>query len=173
MLERNHDLWKGSLAHFYAESGSSAGVYLDAMAAEGWHYTVSYNRWTGPLERTAQALPPPAWKESSEAHHALLRNQPEGRIAPQLYAARRWQDGPFERHGFIAFHDAQTDSARVGERHRLKGEKEQLFGEVLNGLDLHRPPRSALRSNQAYYLIAALAYNLMIAIKLLDLPDDC
>jgi len=27
---------------------SSAGVFLNALAAEGWHYTVSYNKWTGP-----------------------------------------------------------------------------------------------------------------------------
>ena len=67
----------------------------------------------------------------------------------------------------------QNDAALVGQRHHLKGEKEQLFSEVLNGLDLHRPPCSSLRANQVYYLIAALAYGLMIAIKVLDLSDDC
>ena len=60
----------------------------------------------------------------------------------------------------------------MGERHQLKGEKEQLFSEVLNGLDLHRPPCSALRANQVYYLLAALAYDLMVAIKLLVLKDE-
>lgn len=173
MLKRNRALWKGKPAHFYADSGSSAGVYLNAIAAEGWHYTVSYNKWTGPLERTAQALPALAWKQSGDTQHALLRHQPEGRSGPQLFAASRRRDGWFDRYGFIACDDAQTDAARVGERHHLKGEKEQLFSEVLNGLDLHRPPCSALRANQVYYLIAALAYDLMVAIKLLDLNDDC
>lgn len=78
----------------------------------------------------------------------------------------------FESYGFIACDARQTDAALVGERHHLKGEKEQLFGEVLSGLDLHRPPCSALMANQIYYLIAALAYNLMVAIKLLDLTDE-
>jgi len=173
MFERNRSLWKGLNAHFYADSGSSAGVYLNAIAAEGWHYTVSYNKWTGPLERTAQALPALAWKANGPAHHALLRHQPEGRGAPQLFAASRRRDGLFDRYGFIACDDGQTDAARLGERHHLKGAKEQLFSEVLNGLDLHRPPCSALRANQIYYLIAALAYDLMVAIKLLDLNDDC
>lgn len=173
MLERNRALWKGKPAHFYADSGSSAGVYLNAIAAEGWHYTVSYNKWTGPLERTAQALPALAWKQSGDTQHALLRHQPEGRSGPQLFAASRRRDGLFDRYGFIACDDGQSDAARVGERHHLKGEKEQLFSEVLNGLDLHRPPCSALRANQVYYLIAALAYDLMVAIKLLDLNDDC
>jgi hypothetical protein len=85
----------------------------------------------------------------------------------------RRRDGLFDRYGFIACDEGQTDAARAGERHYLKGEKEQLFSEVLNGLDLHRPPCSALIANQIYYLIAALAYDLMVAIKLLDLNDDC
>lgn len=173
MLERNRSLWKGMKAHFYADSGSSAGHYLNAIAAESWHYTVSYNRWTGPLERTAQELPPLAWQESGAARHAFLRHQPEGRKSPQLFAVSRRRDGLFDRYGFIACDDGQTDAARVGERHHLKGEKEQLFSEVLSGLDLHRPPCSALIANQVYYLIAALAYDLLVAIKLLDLNDDC
>lgn len=173
MLERNRDLWQGKPSHFYADSGSSAGRYLNAISAESWHYTVSYNQWTGPLERTAQALPASAWQATGSAHHAFLRHQPEGRNASQLFAVSRRRDGLFDTYGFIACDQGQTDAAGVGERHHLKGEKEQLFSEVLNGLDLHRPPCSALIANQIYYLVAALAYDLMIAIKLLDLSDDC
>jgi hypothetical protein len=58
---------------------------LNAIAAEGWHYTVSYNKWTGPLERTAQALPALAWKEYDEARHAFLRHQPEGRSGARQF----------------------------------------------------------------------------------------
>ena len=173
MLERNRSLWRGQAAHFYADSGSSAGHYLEAIAAEGWHYTVSYNKWTGPLERQAAALPARAWKESGGEHHAFFRHQPEGRSTPQLYAVARRRDGLFDTCGFIACDDGQSDAALVGQRHHLKGGKEQLFSEVLNGLDLHRPPCLALIANQVYYLIAALAYDLMVAIKLLDLNDDC
>src|ERR1051326_4241167 len=172
MLERNRSLWKGQPAHFYADSGSSAGAYLDAIADEGWHYTVSYNKWTSPLERKALELPALAWKRTGEEDHALLRHQPEGRKAPQLFAAVKWQDDLFERFGFIACDEAQTNAARVFERHHLKGAKEQLFKEVLSGLDLHRPPCLALLANQIYYLIGGLAYNLMMAIKVLDLKDE-
>jgi hypothetical protein len=173
MMERNRGLWQGVAAHFYADSGSSAGHYLNAIAAEGWHYTVSYNKWTGPLERTAQSLPALAWKRNGQAHHAFLRHQPEGRNGPQKFAVSRRRDGLFDTYGFIACDEGQSDGALVGERHHLKGEKEQLFSEVLSGLDLHHPPCSALRANQIYYLIAALAYDLMVAIKLLDLTDEC
>ena len=173
MLERNRGLWQGVPAHFYADSGSSAGNYLNAIAAQGWHYTVSYNKWTGPLERTAQALPALAWKPGGTAHHAFLRHQPEGRNTPQKFAVSRRREGLFDTYGFIACDDGQADAGLVGERHHLKGEKEQLFSEVLSGLDLHHPPCSALMANQIYYLIAALAYDLMVAIKLLDLNDDC
>jgi hypothetical protein len=175
MLERNRPLWEGAPAHFYADSGSSAGVHLNAIAAEGWHYTVSYNKWTGPLERAAQGLPAGAWKPNGDTHHAFLRHQPEGRSAPQLFAVKRWRPSGelMERYGFIACDDAQDDAVLAGERHQLKGCKEQLFGEVLGGLDLHHPPCAALIANQIYYLVAALAYDLMAAIRLLDLGDDC
>ena len=173
MLERNRSLWQGRAAHFYADSGSSAGKYLNAIAAEGWHYTVSYNKWTGPLERTARTLPATAWKQSGEEHHAFLSHQPEGCAAPHRFAAVRRPVDLFETYGFIACDEQQTDAALTAERHHLKGGKEQLFDEVLNGMDLHHPPCSALRANQVYYLIAALAYDLMVAIKLVDLNDEC
>lgn len=173
MLERNRSLWKGCAAHFYADSGSSAGKYLNAIAAEGWHYTVSYNKWTGPLERTARELPATAWKQTGEDHHAFLSHQPEGCAAAHRFATVRRQTDLFETYGFIACDNHQSDAALTGERHHLKGGKEQLFDEVLNGMDLHRPPCSALIANQIYYLIAALAYDLMVAIKLVDLNDEC
>ncbi|MGD0814302.1 MAG: hypothetical protein ABSA83_11915 [Verrucomicrobiota bacterium] len=122
MLERNRALWQGMGAHFYADSGSSEGVYLDAIAAEGWHYAVSYNKWTGPLERTAQELPSNAWQPDGQSHHAFLRHQPEGRGAAQKFAVSRRRDGLFDRYGFIACDESQSDAALTGQRHRLKGE---------------------------------------------------
>jgi hypothetical protein len=172
MLERNRALWKNQPAHFYADSGSSAGKYLDAIAAEGWHYTVSYNKWTGPLERKAQELPVSVWQRTGQEDHTLFRHQPEGRNEPQLFAVARRREGLFDQFGFVACDASQTRAGMVFERHHLKGGKEQLFKEVLSGLDLHRPPCSALRANQIYYLIAALAYDLMVAIKILDLTDE-
>jgi len=173
MLARNRALWQGHAAHFYADSGSSAGQYLNALAAEGWHYTVSYNKWTGPLERTAKALPATAWTAQGDAQHAFLNHQPEGCAAAHRFAVVKRKEDLFETYGFIACDQKQTDAALTGERHRLKGGKEQLFSEVLSGMDLHHPPCSALRANEIYYLIAALAYNLMAAVRVLDLNDDC
>ncbi|MFA6564708.1 MAG: hypothetical protein WCV00_22570 [Verrucomicrobiia bacterium] len=83
-----------------------AGPYLDAIKAEGWHCTVSYNK---------------------------------GRAAGTAGG-----DGRFERLGFIACDEDQSDIVRVGKRHHLKGEKEQLFSEVLNGLD----PRTGRRARR-------------------------
>ncbi len=50
---------------------------------------------------------------------------------------------------------------------------EQLFGESLNGLDRHRPSSLARVANQNFSPIAALAHDLMVAIKRLDLNNDC
>jgi hypothetical protein len=57
MLDSTRPLWAGKPAHFWADSGSSAGVYLNKLNAENLAYSISYNKWTGPLERTAVELP--------------------------------------------------------------------------------------------------------------------
>ncbi len=66
-----------------------------------------------------------------------------------------------------------SGAAAVFARHKLKGEKENLLKEVLRGLDLHHPPCAELNANRMFYAVGALAYNLLMAIKLLHLPDDC
>jgi len=173
MLARNRALWRGHAAHFYADSGSSAGGHLAALAQEGFHYTVSYNKWTGPLERLAEGLPDRAWTPGAGEEYALGLHTPGGLAAAHRFAIARRRDELLVRYGFVACDAGQTDAANVFTRHRLKGEKEQGFSEVLSGLDLHHPPCAALRANQVYYLIAALAYDLMVAVKVLDLNDEC
>jgi hypothetical protein len=48
-----------------------------------------------------------------------------------------------------------------------------MFKEVLRGLDLHHPPCESLTANRMFYALGALAYNLMKAVQLLCLPDEC
>ena len=172
MLERNRRFWEGKDAHFYADSASSCGEYLEGIAAEGWHYTVSYNKWPEPLERLAEGLPQWAWKEKGGKYYSFIRHQPSGCKSPKLYAVKRWRDGLFYEYSFIACDDRQTDAVMVNERHALKGEKERLFSDLLSDLDLHRPPCLALIANQIYYLVGAMAYNLLVGVKLMYLGDE-
>src|SRR6202034_3670357 len=58
------------------------------------------------------------------------------------------------------------------ERHRLKGDKERAFSELLSDLDLHHPPCHSLVANNAYYLLGALAYNVLQALKVIYLPPE-
>lgn len=185
-LDHNQSFWQGRPAYFYADSGSSAGEYLNALNAQEFAYSVSYNKWTSPLERKAGELPPSAWtplRESDWAdgskvqeQYAFAKHQPEGCSQAQLFAICRWktQQEMFWRYGFVACENERAGSAQtVFERHHLKGDKERLFSEVLSGLDLHHPPCEQLIANQVFYTLGALAYNLLQALKLLHLPDDC
>ncbi len=180
LLEANRSLWRQRRVHAYADSGSSAGLYLEAIANEAtkagasqWHYTVSYNNWISPLEKKAQELPASAWQRVGEEEFGFLRHQPEGCEQPKLFACVRRKSDLLWQHGFVACDEAQEHAPRVLERHHLKGDKERLFSEVLSGLDLHHPPCLNLRANQMFYALASVAYNLLQAIKLLELPDDC
>lgn len=186
MLQRHRHFWKERPCDFLADSGSSSAQQLQGIAQAGFtHWSVSYNKWTTVPERTATALPENAWSAPSHApwrngvevseQRAGIRHTPEGSSFTFPLAAARWKkDGEmFWRYAFVAHDENRTDPAAIMARHRLKGGKEQLFKEVLRGLDLHHPPCESLTANRMFYALAALAYNLMKAVQLLCLPDAC
>jgi hypothetical protein len=186
LLERHRHFWKERACDFLADSGSSSAEYLQAINAAGFtHWSVSYNKWTTVPERTAAALPENAWQSARQTtwrdgtevteQHAGIRHTPQDSEFTFPLAVARWkkEDEMFWRYAFVAHEAGRSDAEAVMARHRLKGGKEQLFKEVLRGLDLHHPPCECLRANRMFYAIAALAYNLMKAVQLLCLPDEC
>lgn len=186
MLQRNRTLWAEGESDFLADSGSSAAKYLRAISETGFtRWSVSYNKWVTVLERTAQEQPASVWGPARSSQwrdgstiteqHCLIRHTPEGQERTFDFATVRFRsEGEmFWRYRFVAYEGVRSDAAQVFARHKLKGEKEQLFKEVLRGLDLHHPPCAELNANGMFYAIAALAYNLLVAVKLLCLPDEC
>lgn len=59
----------------------------------------------------------------------------------------------------------------VFERHHLKGAKEHGFHQLLGHMDLHHPPCLSNEANAFYYGLGALAFNLLMAVKVLLLDD--
>lgn len=186
MLERQKDLWAGRESDFLADSGSSSAAQLQAIDRAGFtHWSVSYNKWTSGPERTAGALADPHWTPAAQTRwrdgtevteqHAGIRHTPaESEFTFPLAVARWKKEGEmFWRYAFVAHEARRTDAAAIMTRHRLKGGKEQLFKEVLRGLDLHHPPCESLVANRMFYALGALAYNLMKAVQLLCLPEEC
>lgn len=186
MLERNQPLWAQGESDFLADSGSSASKYLKAISAAGFtHWSVSYNKWTSALERTAADQPQAAWSAPVQSiwrdgspiteQHCLIRHTPAESQDTFVFAAVRFRkEGEmFWNYRFLAFEGKRPDAAAIFARHKLKGEKEQLLKEVLRGLDLHHPPCAELQANAMFYAIAALAYNLLVTVKLLCLPEEC
>jgi hypothetical protein len=186
MLQAHHDLWKGRPCDFLADSASSSTEQLKSIDQAGFtHWSVSYNKWTTVPERTAAALPQNVWSPAQQTRwrngveiteqHAGIRHTVEGSDFTMTLAVARWKKDAelFWRYAFVAHDAGRSDAGAVMARHRLKGGKEQLFKEVLRGLDLHHPPCESLTANRMFYAIAALAYNLMKGVQLLCLPDDC
>lgn len=186
MLERNRSLWAKQPSDFLADSGSSAAKYLQGISRAGFsHWSVSYNKWTAVLERTAAAQPEAVWSAAQPAkwrdgsaiteQHCLIRHTPEESTQTFVFAAVRFrrEDEMFWNYRFVACEGSERQAPAIFARHKLKGEKEQLLKEVLRGLDLHHPPCAELNANGMFYAIAALSYNLMVAVKVLCLPEEC
>ena len=181
LLQEHRHRWDKRPSYFYADSGSSAGKYLNRIEEAGFgRWSVSYNKWTSILERLAGELPDNQWSAPSPAdplqeQFTWLKHQPGECQNAQRFASVRWkQEGDLMwRYAFVVCQSPEeTSPEAVFQRHQLKGAKEQAFSEVLSGLDLHHPPCSGLIANQAFYAIAALAYNVLITLKMLEMPDE-
>ena len=184
LLETNAHFWEKEEAYCYADSASSAGKYPEAIDGSFGAWSVSYNKWTSPLERGAGELPESQWSGLQEEkwrdgsiHHsqyAWLWHCPEGCENNQLFAVvrhRRAEGELFWRYAFVACQQQQGDPRAVFERHRLKGDRERLLSELLSDLDLHHPPCQSLEANRAYYALATLVYNAYVALRLIHLPE--
>ena len=178
LLGQHDARWRERRTHFYADSGSSAGKYLDMIrGAKFTHWTVSYNKWTDVLERLAGELPEKSWSAPNEKgeQYAWLRHMPgEAKEAVTFATVRRKPEGEmFWRYAFIACEPGEGWEAQgVFQRHALKGDKERGFSELLSDLDLHHPPCEKLVANQAFYALAILTYNVLTAMKVLELEDS-
>jgi Transposase DDE domain group 1 len=181
LLDEHQHRWQGRANYFYADSGSSAGKYLNRIERAGFsRWSISYNKWTDKLDRLAAELPASQWSalppsDQPQEQYTWVKHQPGECQQVQKFATLRWkkQGELIWRYAYRVCQAGDQDSPQaVFERHRLKGAKEQGFSEVLTGLDLHHPPCKDLIANQAFYAIAILAYNILISLKILDLPED-
>lgn len=181
LLDEHQHRWQGRPNYFYADSGSSAGKFLNRIErADFSRWSVSYNKWTDKLDRLAAELPENQWSalppgDQPQEQYTWVKHQPGECAQVEKFAAVRWKnEGDLMwRYAYTACKPGEQDSPQsVFKRHHLKGAKEQGFSDVLSGLDLHHPPCQNLIANQAFYALGMLAHNLLVSLRVLDLPDD-
>lgn len=181
LLQEHQHRWAGRPSYFYADSGSSAGKFLNRIElGEFSRWSVSYNKWTDKLDRLAAELPESQWSalppvDQPQEQYTWVKHQPGECAQVEKFATVRWKNEGdlLWRYAYVACKAAEKDSPQaVFERHHLKGGKEQGFSDVLSGLDLHHPPCQDLIANQAFYALGMLAHNVLISLRVLDLPDE-
>lgn len=186
LLAATEHLWGAKQARFYADSASSAAKFLKQIDAAGFgSWSVSYNKWTDKLEKLAAELPETQWAmEPADGSgvvegYAWVKHMPGEAARAYTFATvrRKGPDEMFWRYGFVVSEDltplgAKRTPKSVFEFHALKGASEQGFSHLLSDLDLHHPPCEKLVANQMFYAIGVLAYNVLIALRVLDLPED-
>jgi hypothetical protein len=183
LLAAHQHRWQGRKSYLYVDSGSSAARFVNAIDQAGFtRWSISYNKWTSKLEELAAELPASAWSVPTVAEpgapveaYAWVRHLPgECARAHDFAVVRRQVPGEmFCRYGFVMCEAGEVkDPQAIFERHQLKGAKEQGFSHLLSDLDLHHPPCLDLVANQAFYALAVLAYNVLTALRVMELPDD-
>jgi Transposase DDE domain group 1 len=181
LLDEHQPRWQDRPSYFYADSGSSAGKFLNRIEGAGFtRWSVSYNKWTDKLDRLAAELPESQWSalppaDQAQEQYAWVKHQPGECAQVEKFATVRWKkEGDLLwRYAYTVCKAGEADTPRaVFERHHLKGAKEQGFSDLLSGLDLHHPPCLDLIANQAFYALGMLAHNVLISLRVLDLPDE-
>ena len=181
LLDEHQHRWQGRPNYFYADSGSSAGKFLNRIeVGEFSRWSVSYNKWTDKLDTLAAELPESQWSplppaDQAQEQYTWVKHQPGECAQVEKFATVRWKK-PGDlmwRYAYVACKAGEQDRPlAVFQRHHLKGAKEQGFSDVLSGLDLHHPPCMDLMANQAFYALGMLAHNVLISLRVLDLPDE-
>ena len=181
LLDEHQHRWEGRSNYFYADSGSSAGKFLNRIEAGKFsRWSVSYNKWTDKLDTLAAQLPESQWSplppsDQPPEQYTWVKHQPGECAQVERFATVRWKhEGDLLwRYAYVACKAGEKDTPQtVFERHHLKGAKEQGFSDVLSGLDLHHPPCQDLKANQVFYAIGMLAHNVLVSLRMLELPDE-
>ena len=197
-LENTASIWENDAkcgrVLFYADSGSSAGKYLNLLDNRGWNWSVSYNKWTDKLDVLAADMKDEKdWSKPSECvrrgesivvQYGWIKHLPGKECErTQTFAVVRyrnvnggellWRYSYVVGGGSLQQKTHEPEAARlVFERHNLKGAKEQGFYQLLGEMDLHHPPCLASHANAFFYALSTIAFNLLTGVKLLYMEDD-
>ncbi len=167
---------------------------MNLLDERGWNWSVSYNKWTDVLDRLASEMGEDQWSQPQEAtgrngeplveQFGWVRHLPgEDCRRAQTFAVVRYKNREggdlFWRYAYVVgggsvqqtrLHEPMA-AREVFAAHRRKGAKEQGFHQLLGDMDLHHPPCLSSSANAFYYAIGALAFNLLMAVKVLYLDD--
>jgi len=164
-------------AHVFVDSAYYDGKIVNRFEKDGMFYSMTVNKATEPLLEEAENLPEESWTKGEykvDEEYSEFIYEPDGWDEPRRYVVVRFKkEGElFWRYAFRLTNRLDLSPEEVFGLHRCKGEHETYIGELLNEYGLHHPRMAAFDANEAYYLIAALAYNLIIALKMLVLDTQ-
>ena len=153
---------------------------FDWCAARGVEFAVTAVR-TDAVAKAIEAIAPEQWQpfaagapdeQIAETVHAL----DGGRQAYRLVVLRHpWRQLEMFK-GLWQYHAVITNMAWGAERlimwHHERATSENWIKELKDGFGLDRLPSGRFRSNAAYFELALLAYNLVVALRRLALPPS-
>ena len=122
LLDEHQHRWQGRPSYFYADSGSSAGKFLNRIElGEFSRWSVSYNKWTDKLDRLAAELPESQWSalppaDQPQEQYTWVKHQPGECAQVEKFATVRWKkDGDLLwRYAYVACKAGEKDSPHSG-----------------------------------------------------------
>jgi hypothetical protein len=182
LMRRYRHIWQDSVSHFFADTEGCSGEQMTEVRKGGFTtWSVRNPQWREQLIVPASRIPEQVWtgkiKRVAGVVESYVRfaHMLEGTTLPQIFAAARRRasgNGSPWQYNFLA---CEPGSARELEAvfafHRTRGEGRHHKIPYLNELGLFHPPCRSLVANQAYYALGTIAWNIVMAVKVLEMPD--
>ncbi|MDR2849947.1 MAG: transposase [Verrucomicrobiota bacterium] len=184
LMRRYRHLWQDTLSHFVADADTCSAEQMVEVRKGGFtSWDVRNLAWDEQLSRVAAELPDAAWSgkvkriRGVSESYARIYHTLEGMPVAQAFAvARRRADNQPDAPWQYTFLTCEPGSARapneVFASHRTRKEGRENRIPFFSELGLHHPPCKALAANQMFYTLASIAWNALMAIKILEMPDS-
>jgi hypothetical protein len=184
LLHRYRHLWNDTACHFFSDTDGCTGEQMTEVRKGGFtQWSVRNLAWREQLWKIAAGLPEAAWFGNVRRLHGITENYAriyhtlEGTSLPQAFAVARWRGSQVDAPWQYVFLACEPGSAREPEdifayhRMRGKGEEEDHAIPFFTELGLRHPPCRSLIANQAFYALATIAWNILMALRVLEMPD--
>jgi hypothetical protein len=183
LIPRYRHIWEGTICHFIADT-EEGGAHIRNVRKEGFTlWSVHNPKWNEYLSNKVAELPEHMWTakkpltpgatEDYTAFYHSLEGAPLSQSFVVSRKKRSGTDGPPWQYTFLTCEPGglRTPEA-IFDYHRMRGGELEETTPYLAELGFRRPPCQALAAGQAFYTLVSIAWNIVMAIKVLEMPDE-
>jgi hypothetical protein len=176
LVRKYRSFWQNLSSTLFAHGSVFSGMHLTELANGGIrNWSIGCDYWDQTFPRNA-IIPQTSWRNKQAVkieEYASFRHPLEGTVNPPLFAAaRRLAPHGGYRYAFLAYKcEVDRTPEDIFAAHRAFW-RSAFAPPPLASLGVYYPQCSTRTGNNAFYALTSIAYNVVTALKVLELPDE-